>query len=154
MTTPVTQRLGRLLPPATATSHEREVLRLTTIDLPEYTEDHVGQWALTEEQAADLDRLFGLFGLQVRVGVSPATVIVAGWCFCTIELGRLVNLRICDPEAYKREVSNWPSPWLSYVEAIATGSERVEALASALMPLAPDVVYPPGLQSGRALFKD
>lgn len=136
--------------PLLGSPREPELAAMLEMFFPECEVGADGYPAFLPDDKEKLNTLFERFGLRLRVEHNTLNVLVEAYQFCTIYMGDFVNRAVRRPDAFEYMTREWPDVWKNYALAIARGKrEDAKALATKLMPLAPDCPYPPLLRPYR-----
>lgn len=113
-----------------------------------YESDFSGKVIMTPEDAANLEELFELFGLDLKVADNNINVLVRAYDVVAMYgLGsQLDNFMTLTDEQLRRRYDNWPEIWVEYMTAVAKANKpKARELAKQIQVLSPDCQYPYGV---------
>lgn len=113
-----------------------------------YESDFSGKVVMSPEDAANLEELFELFGLDIKVADNNINALVRVYDIVAMYgLGsQLDNFMTLSDEQLRRRYDNWPDAWVRYMTAVARADKSTaRKLAKELQVLAPDCEYPYGV---------
>lgn len=126
-----------------------EIARLLDLWWPDaYKSEYTGKAIMSPADSADLEALFELFGVPMRVADNQYEIVKYAYGMFATALSHWVDRKLYHPEHYPNAGDmarsyGWSEDWGAYIEAVAAG-DRAQArrLAIKLQPLSPDCEFP------------